>query len=213
MSQDAKQPPAIAEPAEPTAGQSFVPIWMVLALGALFFWAASFLDKHAGAFNPMVYEPYTSYEEVSKAMPSNPEAKFMAMGEATFNKSCALCHQPNGMGKEGQFPPLAGSDWLLAAGPNRIGRIVLHGLTGPIVVNTPRGPVSLNATMAPLGDNYTDEELAAALSYVRKQWGNNADKISPGDIKALRAATASHPGPFVPADLMKMPMTMEPPAK
>jgi len=68
-----------------------------------------------------------------------------------FKESCALCHQTTGLGKEGQFPPLAGSDWLLASGPNRIGRIVLNGLTGPIRVEAAGGVVGLNATMAPLG--------------------------------------------------------------
>jgi mono/diheme cytochrome c family protein len=165
----------------------------------------TYVDGHGGWFNPEVFAPFKSYAEVSRAQPYNPEAAYRALGEATFNRSCVLCHQTTGLGKADQFPPLAGSDWLLAAGPNRIGRIVLNGLTGPIRVEAVNGVVSINATMAPLGGSYTDEELAAALTYVRQQWGNKGSKITPDQIKTIRAAIASHPAPFTPAELLNIP--------
>jgi mono/diheme cytochrome c family protein len=109
------------------------------------------------------------------------------------------------MGQEGKYPPLAGSDWLLAAGPNRIGRIVLNGLSGPIKVQAANGAVALNATMQPLSGAYSDEELAAALSYARQQWGNKGSKITADQIKAIRAAITGHPGQFTPDELLAMP--------
>ena len=134
MSQNAQPPRAAVEPEEPTAGSSGVPIWLILLLGLLLFWGMTYVDGHGGWFNPEVFAPFHSYAEVSRSQPYNPEAAARALGEATFNRSCALCHQTTGLGKEGQFPPLAGSDWLLAPGPGRIGRIVLNGLSGPIRV-------------------------------------------------------------------------------
>jgi mono/diheme cytochrome c family protein len=205
MSQNAQQTSAAVEPEEPAAGSSGVPIWLILLLGLLLFWGMTYVDGHGGWFNPEVFAPFKSYAEVSRAQPYNPEAAYRALGEATFNRSCVLCHQTTGLGKADQFPPLAGSDWLLAAGPNRIGRIVLNGLTGPIRVEAVNGVVSINATMAPLGGSYTDEELAAALTYVRQQWGNKGSKITPDQIKTIRAAIASHPAPFTPAELLNIP--------
>jgi len=205
MIPDAPKTIASAEPGEPTAGPAAVPIWLIVLLGLLLFWGMVYLDEDGGWFNPEVFKPFTSYAEVSTKQPYDPEAAFRALGESTFNKSCALCHQASGLGKEGQFPPLAGSDWLLAPGPNRIGRIVLNGLSGPIRVQAASGIVSLNATMAPLGGTYSNEEVAAALSYARRQWGNNASKITPDQIAAIRAAIASHPGPFTPDELLAIP--------
>jgi mono/diheme cytochrome c family protein len=205
MSRNAQQTTAQAEPDEPVAGATGVPIWLILLLGLLLYWGMNYLNEHGGWFNPEVFEPFKSYAEVSLSQPYDPERSFSALGEATFKESCALCHQTTGLGKEGQFPPLAGSDWLLAPGPNRIGRIVLNGLSGPIRVEAANGVVSLNATMAPLGGAYNDEKVAAVLSYVRRQWGNNASKITPEQIKTVRAAITGHPAPFTPEELLKIP--------
>jgi mono/diheme cytochrome c family protein len=205
MSQDAQQIRANVEPDEPSAGQASVPIWLILLLGLLLYWGMDYLDKHGGWFNPEVFAPFKSYADVSRSQPYDPERSYYALGEATFKESCALCHQTTGLGKDGQFPPLAGSDWLLAPGPNRIGRIVLNGLTGPIRVEAANGVVSLNATMAPLGSTYNDEKVAAVLTYARQQWGNKASKIAPEQIKAIRAAIAGHPAPFTPDELLKIP--------
>jgi mono/diheme cytochrome c family protein len=205
MSQEPQTKSANLEPAEPTAGQSGVPIWLILLLGLLVYWGMFYLDGHGGWFNPEVFEPFTRYNDVALSQPYDPERSYYALGEATFMKSCALCHQATGLGKDGQFPPLAGSDWLLAPGPNRIGRIVLNGLSGPIHVEAAGGPVNLNATMAPLGGNYSDDEIGAVLTYARQQWGNKGSKITPEQIKKIRAAIAGHPGSFTPDELLTIP--------
>jgi len=207
MSQNAPEISNKMETAEPVAGRSAVPIWLIVLLGLLIYWGLNYVDDHDGAFSAQVFEPFTSYQEVAQCQPHNPEADYLALGESTFSKSCVLCHQANGAGKEGQFPPLAGSDWWNAAGPNRIVRIVLNGLGGPIrVEGGPNGPVSLNAVMAPLGGTYSDEEVGAALTYVRQQWGNHAAKITPEQVKTIRQAIKTHPGPFTPEDLQQIPV-------
>ena len=205
MSQDAQQIITNREPGEPTAGAAGVPIWLILLLGVLVYGGMIYLDGHGGWFNPEVFEPFKSYADVTRSQPYDPERSYYALGEATFKESCALCHQTTGLGKEGQFPPLAGSDWLLAPGPNRIGRIVLNGLTGPIRVEAANGVVSLNASMAALGGTYNDEKIAAVLTYARQQWGNNAPKVTPEQIQKIRAAIARHPAPFTPDELLKIP--------
>jgi mono/diheme cytochrome c family protein len=206
MSQNAQQIPVNAERDEPTVGPSSVPIWLILLLGLLVYWGLNYVNDHGGWFNAQVYEPFTSYAEVAQCQPHNPEGDYLALGESLFKTSCILCHQADGAGKENQFPPLAGSDWLNAAGPNRIVRIVLNGLGGSIrVEGGPKGPVTLNATMVRPGD-YNDEQVGAVLTYVRQQWGNHAAKITPEQVKTIREAIKGHPAPFTPEELEKIPV-------
>jgi mono/diheme cytochrome c family protein len=85
-----------------------------------------------------------------------------------------------------QFPPLAGSEWVNAAGPNRVIRIALHGLTGPIQV---KGQ-DWDFNMVPFGDILSDAELAAVISHVRNSFGNSASMVKPEQVKAVREKTA-----------------------
>ena len=206
MSQNQNPNPVNAEAAEPSAGSSVVPIWMVLIAGCLFIWGALYLDAHAGGYNKDVFEPYSSYAEVEKVQPKDEKAKARAVGKDIFDRVCSLCHGQNGLGKPGQYPPLAGSDWLLGAGPNRIGRVVMFGISGPIRVVANSQTVSLNAAMPQPGD-FTDEQIAAVLTYVRQRsdWGNNAPEVTPDQIKAVRASSSAHKGLYSPDDLLKLP--------
>ncbi len=188
--------------AEPVAGRSTVPIWLIIVFGLLFYWSQLFLANNAGDFNKEVYKPYPSFEELALANPQDPEAKRRAEGRKLFEGTCAACHQLSGLGQEGKAPPLAGSEWVLAPGGNRIAHIVLYGLTGPINV---KGQ-DWNLTMVPWKDNFTDDQIAAVLTYVRSQsvWGNKAGPIDPQVVKAARAE--GHTGPVTSDELLKLPV-------
>ena len=105
----------------------------------------------------------------------------IAFGENVFSQNCAACHQPNGEGLAGAFPPLARSDYLNADTRRAIG-VVLRGLAGPITVNG----VSYNSLMPALG--LTDEDVANVLTYVYSQWGNNGTRVTPALVGQVRAA-------------------------
>jgi len=182
---------------EPTAGFSTVPIWLVLVFGAIFYWGQFYLDRHAGGFDERVYAPFHSMEEVVAANPVSDADVFLAIGKAKFEGTCAACHQITGLGKEGTAPPLVGSEWVLAPGPNRIERIVLNGLSGPITV---KGQV-WSLAMPPWRDNFSDKEIAAILSYVRSSWGNKATPVTADQIKKARAE--AHPSPMGGEDELK----------
>jgi nitrite reductase (NO-forming) len=103
-------------------------------------------------------------------------------GQALFAGTCSTCHQANGAGLPGVFPPLAGSDYL-AANPKRAIDIVLQGLSGPVKVNGQ----DYNSVMPPMSQ-LTDDEVANILTYVTGSWGNTAAKITKADVAERRKA-------------------------
>ncbi len=201
MSPNDPKKPVPKNGAEPVAGFSTIPIWLVVVFGALFYWSQLYLDGHAGGFSPEVYAPFQSYDEVVRRNPQDPGARKRAMGREVFEKTCAACHQLTGLGKDGVAPPLVGSEWVLAPGGDRIVRIALNGLTGPINV---KGQ-DWNLTMPPWRDNFDDEHIAAVLTFIRSRLGDNkASDIDPALVKAARAE--SHPGPETSDELLKIPL-------
>ena len=130
----------------------------------------------------------------------------MKLGQQLFEKNCAACHQANGSGNPAAInaPPLAGSDWVNAGGPNRVIRIVLNGLSGPIEVS---GKQFGLGTMVPWRDALKDDEIAAILTYVRgnKGWGNGAANVSSPQVKTIRDKTTTQGGAWNAADLLKVP--------
>jgi nitrite reductase (NO-forming) len=141
----------------------------------------------AGPEDPSVY---SGKQADTVAAPQAPTAAPAAVavaapppvpGRATFEGLCASCHQANAQGLPGAFPPLAGSDFLMADKARAIG-VVVHGLSGPITVN---GKKFVNV-MPPQGQ-LTDAEVADVLTYVRQGFGNHGDKVTPAEVAKVRA--------------------------
>ena len=116
------------------------------------------------------------------------DAERVELGKATFGRICAACHQAQGQGVPGTFPPLAGSDYLAHAPKPQIIGHVLHGLQGPVTVNGS----TYNGMMPPMAF-LSDDEIAGALTFVRSSWGNSLDAVTPGDVKKVREQQASVP--------------------
>ncbi len=199
-----KAPPPAPEESEPTALPRVAPMWSILLFAVLCYWGALYFDAHGGGFHPQVYEPYRSIEEIAMRQPKSPEGEAFAKGRRVFQTYCMVCHQASGLGTPGQFPPLAGSEWVLAASPNRIIRLVLNGGQGPIEV---KGQTFSAAAMPPWKDLLKDEDIAAALTYVRqnKEWGNSAPEVKPGQIKAIRDKIKDRSDPFSAEELKGLP--------
>jgi len=106
--------------------------------------------------------------------------ELMAKGEAVYNANCAACHQRNGAGLPGAFPPLAGSDYL-EGDRKAVLAAAIFGLSGPITVNG----VTYNGVMPSMG-YLPDEDIAAALTYVFNSWGNDGAAVSAAEVAALR---------------------------
>ena len=192
-----------AEEPEPSAAPATAPIWLVVLLGLLFYWSTMYLDQNGGGFNAQVYEPFASFEAVADANPIDESVEEMKRGKIVFEANCVGCHQASGLGSPSQnWPPLAGSEWVLASGPNRIIRIALDGATGPITV---KGQPFDGATMTPWRPTLTHEQIANALTYARKSWGNNAPRVDPEDVKKIKELTKDRSGPWTEKELLAIP--------
>ncbi len=112
---------------------------------------------------------------------SNEEQALFDSGKQTFAGLCAACHQTTGKGLDGLAPPLAESEWVLGD-PERIVKVVMHGLRGPIKVKG----VSYSYDM-PAAGFLTDEQIAGVLTYVRREWDHEADPVSVDLVKKVRA--------------------------
>jgi mono/diheme cytochrome c family protein len=187
----------VREEGEPTAARAAVPVLLLALLGTLLYFADLSFLKHAGGFNALVYYPFPSLEAVKSANPQSGDELIKIAGKKTFDLACVACHQGTGQGLAGQFPPLAGSDWLVTEGANRPIRIVLNGLSGPIDVKG----VQFNNAMPPWKDTLSDEQIAAVLTYVRNEWGNKAPAVTPEQVKKIRALISDRGDPWTATEL------------
>lgn len=91
-------------------------------------------------------------------------------GGLVYTDFCMQCHLGNGKGVPGNFPPLAGSNWLKDKRAESI-HSVKYGQKGEIEVNG----VKYNGVMVPMG--LSDEEVADVMNYIMNSWGNTQDKM------------------------------------
>ncbi len=156
-----------------------------------------------GKGDQRVYVDYTTSNAVLQSFiqsvmtdNSNPTVR----GREIFLKLCAICHQSGGEGKDGVAPPLAGSEWVQTQNGNRMVRIVLNGLTGPVQV----AGRTWNLAMPPWRENLNDDQIAVVLTYVRTQLGDNhAGPVTTSDVAAIRK-TAARPKPETADELLQV---------
>ncbi len=180
-----------AEP-QPAASRSAMPIWIITVTLVLMFLGAIYFDHHSGWFNKQVYSPYASAEQLAAGQPKSGAAAAAAHGKQVYETVCGICHGTDGLGKPGQAPPLAGSEWVIAKGFDRLTRIPLAGLNGPMLVSGK----GWNLAMAPMGAALSDADLAAALTYIRGSWGNQAGEVTADNVKSVRTALGDRPRPL-----------------
>lgn len=119
------------------------------------------------------------------------QQKLYDTGQTLFKSLCMACHGEDGKGTE-LGPTLIGSQFALAS-PEVPIRILLQGKEGKV------------GLMPPLGATLTDDQIAGALTYVRRQWGNAAGPVDPDTVKAVRAATTDRTRPWTNDELTALP--------
>jgi mono/diheme cytochrome c family protein/glucose/arabinose dehydrogenase/lysophospholipase L1-like esterase len=133
------------------------------------------------------------------------DAKAYQLGGEVYHREahCATCHQDNGKGLDPAFPPLVGSPWATGS-EERLIKVVLHGLHGPLEVNGKvYDPAKGVPPMTAFGAILKDDELAAVLTYVRNTWGNKAPAVKPATVAKVRAATTERSTFWKPEELLK----------
>ena len=119
------------------------------------------------------------------------EQELFAAGKEIYGTLCAVCHQPDGRGRDKVAPPLVGSELTLAP-PAIPVRIMLHGKIGSVNV------------MPALGSLLSDDQIAAVLTYVRREWGQTASPIDAAAVKGIRTMTAGRARPWTTEELKQV---------
>lgn len=113
---------------------------------------------------------------------------------------CVTCHQPDGKGLPSTgFPPIAGTFWA-QGDEERLIKLTLHGLMGPLEVDGVKYPGLV--PMTPFAGMLNDEDVASVLTYVRNHFGNEAPAIAPEKVAEVRAKTGTR-GFYSPEELLK----------
>ncbi|SKB54994.1 PVC-type heme-binding CxxCH protein [Dyadobacter psychrophilus] len=142
-------------------------------------------------------------QEVTQSALKGKALELFTLGKTIYAKEgyCATCHQPDGKGLTASgFPPLTGTTWVLG-NDERLIKLALKGLLGPIEVNGQKYPGQV--PMTPFAGLLNDEEMAAVLTYVRNSFGNKGPAIMPDKVKQVRAATESKKDFYSPDQLLK----------
>ena len=168
----------------PGTTSATVPLWLFGVMLVLLCCGAVYFDVHGGWFDSQVYPPFRSVEEAKLFGPPATGGADLGRGLRVYTTFCSQCHQPNGQGMPGQYPPLAGSEWVNEHDPSRLIRIPWLGLTGKITVkgqvwNVPSGMLSLGGVLQ------NKDDFAALLSYIRQAWGNTAPEVTVEQIEAV----------------------------
>lgn len=199
----------IREHKDPRDGYEPVGIWLIVFIFALTFWGGMYLAYNSGGFQSDVFNPTkVAWDGGGAAVQAGPPDP-MVLGKKVFTRNCAVCHQATGLGVPGQFPPLAGSEWVLSQdwhGDNHLVKIVLKGLQGPVTVKGQQ----FNNAMTPW-EQLKDEEIAAVLTFIRNEWGNSAPPISAQFVAEVRAST-ERSEPWTQKDLQAIPKASAPEA-
>jgi mono/diheme cytochrome c family protein/glucose/arabinose dehydrogenase len=137
--------------------------------------------------------------------PIDKKSGMYVKGMEIYNREgyCGTCHQADGDGLESSgFPPLSKSKWVTGS-TDRLIKLVLHGLYGPMEVNGRQ--YAGTVPMTPYGSLLSDEEVASVLNYVRNSFGNTSSVIiTPEKVKAVREATKKQKGFYSPKELLKL---------
>ncbi len=201
----------VREKIEPRVGREPLSLWLIAIYGLAVFFGGGYLGRYAGNWSgdgldylgnaPRVASRAGAGGGTEQAVELTPADK----GKKIFSANCATCHQASGLGVAGQYPPLAGSEYV-SGGTRRLGMILLKGLQGPLTV---KGAQYGSAVMQPWEKTLTDQKIADVLTYIRQDWGNTSGPVAAEGIAALRKELAGRTESWSEADLQAVPAEAE----
>lgn len=174
-----------SENADPHEQYNPVPRVVILVILALLAWAVYYIVSAQPNSSPRLGDQ----RPLAVLAPAPGSAS--ADGKQLYANACVACHQATGQGLPGVFPPLADSEWV-KGGPKVLAQLVLHGVTGAITVKGQE----YQGAMPAFAEQFNDAELAAVLSFIRHEWGNEEDAITPEFVAEARAASGDRSQPW-----------------
>jgi mono/diheme cytochrome c family protein len=102
-------------------------------------------------------------------------------GATVYLTDCSSCHQTNGQGVSGAFPPLAGNA-VVTGNPVAVIAIVKNGLEGRVTVNN----AAYSGIMPSWKGQISDDQIAAVISYIRSSWTNHAGGVSLAQVQSVK---------------------------
>jgi mono/diheme cytochrome c family protein len=129
-------------------------------------------------------------------------ADVLARGRNLYLTICASCHGNDGKGITRFGPPLTNSEWVLGQ-PERLARILLHGMEGPVEVNERVFAAPDILPAMPAFATTPPEDLAAIMTYIRQEWGHNASPVKPGTVGRIRVLSQGKVKPWTVEELQK----------
>jgi mono/diheme cytochrome c family protein len=194
------------EKREPRVGLEPLSMWLIVVYGLALFLGGAYLGRYSGGFNgealdPPIHPVHRGPAGGGTGAAAQTELSPAERGKKVFSANCQTCHQADGNGVAGQYPPLAGSEFT-NGGSRRAAMIVLKGLQGPVKV---KGQQYGTAVMQPWDKTLTDQKIADVLTYERTSWGNHGTPVTAEQVAALRKELASRRESFGEADILGAP--------
>ena len=195
-------------PTAPAENHAPIPRWFLGVALIAAFWMSDYFLLNSGGFRGDIFDPgNTSWNATATGPAAPPEPR--VLGKRLYTANCAQCHQANGLGQAGAYPPLANSEWV-SGSKHRLIAILHHGISGPITVN---GNL-YNNNMPAWGDGapvpLKDEQISAILTYIRSEWGNKADPVSTEEVALIRGTTRDRKVPWSEKELLALPSDLPP---
>lgn len=203
----------VREKVEPRIGREPLSLWLIAIYGLAVFFGGAYLGRYAGNFSGDGLDylggaPRLATKGAGAGGPEQAaELTPVEKGKKIFSANCATCHQANGLGVAGQYPPLAGSE-IVNGGSRRPVMIVLKGLQGPLTV---KGQHYGSAVMQPWEKTLNDQKIADVLTYVRQEWGNTAGPVSAEGVAAMRKELAGRAESYTEPDILAVPADADAP--
>jgi mono/diheme cytochrome c family protein len=169
--------PLLREKEEPRENSSPMPVFILFVFAAFCFWGGIYLVEHDGGFSKNAYT--LDYDPAAKI--AVVQVILFDRGKKVYNAQCIACHQINGQGITGVYPPLAGSEWVLGH-QEVLARILVNGMNGPIEVLGNQYNGNMPA-FGPGGLNLKPLDIASVLTYIRQEWGSAGSDFTEETMK------------------------------
>jgi len=164
-----------------------MPLVLLFTFSGLIFFAGTYLNQFSGLYLVSIFDETARPGGTAEA----PKVDMVALGQKQYQAACITCHMADGKGQASIYPPLAESEWANGS-EERLIRIVLYGLKGPLKV---AGKDYAGAIEMPIfgkgvtnsGYNWSDEKIAAVLTYVRQAFGNTSGAITAEKVAEIHA--------------------------